>query len=458
MKKSTKSLAIIILLILLTFSLNLTNFFIQNRVNAEDTQEPTIPVLRIGIDTAAHSIASFRPSGQISGFCSDFEDKLKNTLGIKDNHENNPYEIQPVELTNKYLEKPNLQTSEPNLFHRYDSLKMNQIKNESGKKINVDLICGANTNFRKFFITDNYKNKPELQWINNWDHVDFSDNFHLATIKLLLKKDSILYNTLLENKDKDPKTILKEKGITILATLETTTNYQLQKYGYENFVDFRDSNENIDFNYKSRKHVLKILENNCNENPQCKYVYASDTLILKTLLKQGYEDLGYTIYPTDHGLYGTEEEKYAIAFNKENRKLIKDKEQRHIKEVIQETLSLMSNEKEKLQVLEQEKFISCSDQDQINKELEDNNQKLNENNKNLNEELKKAKERYQIPIWIKYAIVAFLVFSIICLISIFKNPTLKNQFLESYIVVLITLFSGIAASLATVIDILMSGK
>ena len=109
--------------------------------------------------------------------------------------------------------------------------------------------------------------------------------------------------------------------------LDSTTNFQLQESAYEELVYFPEpksdesNEEKIDYRYKSRRVVLTELENQYNNNIDCNYVYASNTLILENLLDHGYRKQGYTIYPTNGRLSDTKEENYAIAFNKEDENL-----------------------------------------------------------------------------------------------------------------------------------------
>lgn len=295
-----------IVCVVICFSL-LTNVF-SNFVFAQNSSE--IPaIIKIGIDTSAKEVGYFVDSNnneefesnEAQGFCRTFGDELVKSLTRKYSR---TFKVDYKPIINKYFTSDTTEAEESH-SHRYDSLKADN----SNKLFFKDIICGANTNF--FLLNDigNYTQKIEE---NNWKHVQFSNSFHKAGIKLLLKKESDADENLkkipIENKE-DIKREIDTK--TILVMKESTTAYQLS----DNYL--------IDDTMKIRDKVIDKLINS-DKHP----FYASDTLILKKLLDKKLEELGYIIYPADGDGYlpGTKVEEYGIVISNEIDKLpyIKD--------------------------------------------------------------------------------------------------------------------------------------
>lgn len=273
--------------------------FHTNRVTAQQTSD--IPsLIKIGIDSSAKSIGGFNDtnknninsSDEAVGFCKVFGEQLKMYL---ESQYHKPFDVTYTEIVNKNLDGVP-QYKENQRIHRYDSLKAEH----QGEDFFQHMICGTNTNFWEFVKRDStYQDVIDRY---NWNHVNFSNTFHKTGIKLLLRSE--IYNQLKEESFETPeklKLFFNEKPILVVS--ETTTAHQLETLGL-NVKDVRKRSEALNL-------LLK------DDNPY--HFYASDTLIIKTLLEESYEKNGYTIYP-DYGddyLPNTQIEEYGIVISRE---------------------------------------------------------------------------------------------------------------------------------------------
>jgi hypothetical protein len=290
-------LKIFLLSLGVTLILNSSSFIGDKSVAAQNFNIPTI--IKIGIDNSARDVCYFEDmnnnekveSNEVHGFCKVFGEELKTYLHNKTLKD---HEVQYTLIDNKYLEGVNQQYHQK--YHRYDSLK----SEHKEKAFFQHIICGANSDFTKIF------NQGTIVK-NGWSHVKFSEPFYSTGIKILLKKESDTYRQLKQiSIKKDEQKIfdfLRDKPIIVVD--ETVTLYQLQntlKNNKYNVFPFRKRNEALD----------KLMSNDS-------FLYASDTLILKTLLEEnGYSD-EYVIYPSESKVYlpETQKEQYAIAISNE---------------------------------------------------------------------------------------------------------------------------------------------
>jgi len=286
--------------------------FTRKAISQPDTssQNQLPPIIKIGVRNPAKSIGRLKESGNWGGFCSVFGQKLQNELK-KEGFETK-VEFYKEELKNAYID-------------RYRGLEQ--------KTINIE--CGPNTILTNEQLTS-----------ENWGHVQFSAPFHTTGIKVLLKKEN--YSILKSLTDDKVKKKLKEIGIAVIK--QTTTFPKLKNGGYNPTP------------YITKEESLKNLE----KNPTIG-AYASDALILKTLLVQDYNDEDYTLFPKEPNTYlpGLDTEKYGMAILKgtsyENILLT----------AISETLNNMEKERKQLEEEESAKSI-----EQIQEEHHQKNQMM----------------------------------------------------------------------------------
>ncbi|MEL6581452.1 MAG: transporter substrate-binding domain-containing protein [Cyanobacteria bacterium J06621_12] len=219
----------------------------------------------IGIRTSAKSIGYQRESGTWGGFCYFFGRELENEF--KRDGINADVDFYSKPIANSYLGKK---------APRYDGLKQGKIHIE----------CGSNTILDREYLVN-----------KKWNHVRFSESFHSTGIKLLIKQDSFkLINSL---SFEESLRNLKDKKIGVVR--QTTTYDALKHAGYRPISS------------ETRVESLQDLENGHID------AFASDALILKTLLKKDYQSIDspekYTLYPKEPNEYlpNTEVERYGLA-------------------------------------------------------------------------------------------------------------------------------------------------
>ena len=228
--------------------------------------------LIIGVRTAAEAIGNDVREFSSGGTCGVFGKELERNLsqsGIK---------VKYTPIQNNYLGGG---------YTRYDGLKNDLIHIE----------CGPNS----------LLSSSSPSWGGG---VSFSEtSFHTTGIKLLISQ------SIVDGLPNDGESVARLAGnVNILVSANTTTRTELE--GFPNLSVIPIEN---------RDQALDLLEQEIN------YAYASDALIVKTLLNRGIEEIrdrngniiqeyrqsyrnkGYTIYPPDGTYLLGETEKYAIA-------------------------------------------------------------------------------------------------------------------------------------------------
>ncbi len=240
--------------IVIVFSLIVILNTMEAKSQSFDSLQSELPsTITIGIRPPAKSIGHQRESGSWSGFCYFFGKELQSELK-RDNFdvEVNFY---PQPIVNSYIGE-----NAP----RYDGLKTES----------VDIECGPNT----------ILNREQLIH-KGWEHISFSQPFHTTGIKLLGKKDS--FSKFTSNFSSEE--IEKIKIMKIGVVRQTTTYNALKKVGYRPIP------------FEKREELLQELENNNID------AYASDALILKSLLEEDYRNINsqekYTLFPQQSNAY-----------------------------------------------------------------------------------------------------------------------------------------------------------
>lgn len=269
--------------------------------------------LIIGVRTAAEAIGNDVREFSSGGTCGVFGKELGKTLsqsGIK---------VKYTPIQNNYLGGG---------YERYDGLRLNRIHIE----------CGPNS----------LPSSSSPSWVGE---VSFSETpFYTTGIKLLINQ------SIVDDLPNDEESVAKLAGkVNILVSANTTTRTELE--GFPNLSVIPIEN---------RDQALDLLEQETD------YAYASDALIVKTLLNRGIEEIrdkngniiqeyrqsyrnkGYTIYPPDSTYLLGETEKYAIAI-KEGTSYEQD-----LMSSIEETInsSKMEGERKKLKKAEPIRVLS----------------------------------------------------------------------------------------------------
>jgi polar amino acid transport system substrate-binding protein len=292
-KKGIKIVSIIVLVCFIC-AFNITSFASQ--------QDYLPQKIRIGIRTAAFPIGhvvtdpetdptngAVIPEGQFSGFCQVFGVHLQSIL--RENNYKIPVEFIPIE--NQYKQG----------FPRFYGLLNKDIEIECGPNSisSLDLQDSKGKKFR--------------------ETIDFSKSFYETTIRLLIGKDDANRLNDLSGEKLDKKLNLLEIG----AVAETTTCNQLtsnEKF-YQKTHCFDAPNPGDD----RRDIALTALDKESSDKDYIK-AFASDGVMVKTLLKYGYgqhvkpykdKDQGYTMFPSTqekHLPHLNRREAYGMAIQK----------------------------------------------------------------------------------------------------------------------------------------------
>lgn len=226
----------------------------------------------IGVRTAAYEIGHDVNEDGSGGFCGAFGQELEKGLSNKDI----TVTYRPIE--NNYLD---------GRWERYDGLRENII----------DIECGPNS-----------LPSGSPSWARG---INFSNTpFHTTGVKLLLRKE------VLENLSNENPSLTQILDVLIVTVVEKTTTLRLLE---------RIQGLNIRTT-DGRDEALDLIERNDN------YAYASDALIVRTLLNKGVKELkgenneiirkmrepyrydGFVTFPSDESYIGdVSEEKYVIA-------------------------------------------------------------------------------------------------------------------------------------------------
>lgn len=244
--------------------------------------QTTLPhQIRIGTRTAAFPIGRVDSTGQIGGFCGvDFQNGLRQEL-LKRRIQSN---VSNRKIANQYKGVK---------FPRYNGL----IKQE------IEIECGTNSPLSGELL-DETTNKYFK------DEIAFSNPFYQSGIKLLLKTDQAKRLNDLPMSEKEGE-IYK---LRIGAIQNTTTLKQLQEKG-KSYTS-----------YPTREEALDNLDTGGSIE-----AYATDALIVQTLLEEGikgddyekyrppYVNRGFTLFPLEAGNYlpGLDKEAFAIAVRKD---------------------------------------------------------------------------------------------------------------------------------------------
>lgn len=243
--------------------------------------QTTLPQqIRIGTRTAAFAIGRSDSNGQISGFCGDaFQDGLRQELlrrGIQSTVSNR-------KIANQYRGIA---------FPRYNEL----IKEE------IEIECGTNSPLSGELI-------DEATGKYFKDEIAFSEPFYQSGIKLLLKVEQAeILNKLAASEQE-----IEVYKLAIGAIKNTTTLKQLQEKG------------KTPISYTTREEALDDLDAGRRIE-----AYASDALIIQTLLEEGiqgddsqkarpsYKENGFILFPLKARDYlpGLDKESFAIAIKK----------------------------------------------------------------------------------------------------------------------------------------------
>jgi hypothetical protein len=249
--------------------------FSSNFADAQINNDLPNPI-RIGVRDAAYQIAyDIRPPSSAEGFCGVFGRLLKEGINR---------DVVYRDIENQYLDN--------SIHGRFDGLRIGAKSRTDG----VDIECGPNS--------ESVKNTSVAEGI------DFSRSFYSTGIKLLMKEP------LAQEINQNPER-LKEYFIGYVKN--TTTPDRLTKI------------EGLRLKpYPTRDQALNALESEIK-------IYASDAIILRTLLKQGvaerrdgdkkllregraaYEADDYTMFPYQPGKYITGNEtteNYVVAISK----------------------------------------------------------------------------------------------------------------------------------------------
>ncbi|WP_143842037.1 hypothetical protein [Nostoc sp. 106C] len=296
--------------------------------------------IRLGIRTAAfpighvlvpedYDVATNRiiKPGEYDGFCNLLKQKLESYLNLKGIHPN--ITVVPVNIENQYRGKG---------YPRFDGLVTNKI----------DIECGPNS-LSSLKLLDT-KGKPIE------DKVDYAPvSFYRTGIKLLLKEDEA---KKLDNQNEiELENRLRALKIGVIQRTTTLQQFESDKGRrfYPNYIPFDAKDERGD----ARDSALDALELPASDQNSIQ-AFASDAVILRTLLKEGVEDnlpyrkyrkpyelRGYTLFPRKPGdyLFG-ETENYIIAIQRKPGGYSADKLKKLITDVLKQKKWVVNAQKE----------------------------------------------------------------------------------------------------------------
>ncbi len=311
--------------------------------------------LVIGVRTAAYEIGHDVREDGSGGFCGVFGEVLKDTLSNR----NITTTYLPVE--NNYLD---------GRWERYDSLREGVVHVE----------CGPNS-----------RPSGNPIWARG---ITFSDTpFHVSGVKLLLRKSTI-------DELSSRNLSLEELADQIkVAVVENTTTLRLL-----NSIPEIETEET-----EGRDRALDLLERREN------YAYASDALILKTLLNKGAEEIrgtnneiiqkgrapykndDYITYPEDQSYIGNvSREEYVIAIRKGT------SYEDELMDAIEDTLNSNTINEKRQQLTEAETSLAIS-------------------SPNADRPL------FDIPSWLVILGALFLLISATIAIALFSNKSKNNR-------------------------------
>ena len=285
----------------------------------------------------------------------------------------------------------------------------------------IDLECGPNTIFEP--LPDNAKSQDQWQ-----KDIIFSDDFYIADIKILLKKN--LVNEFESSED--------VKNLKIEVIEDTTTYLAFKKYN-------KNADRKYSINYISSNSPIKTrYEALYNLDEKEEIAFANDLPILNTILKQGYIDRGFIIYPSDSEEYlpgfqnSNYKQKYGIAFYSEA-------DLSHIGVSLDKLRSVVNRviDRDDLKKYLQER----------KKEIEDTNNLLQnyyQDEIDLHKPIEPEPKSSNFLIYV--AIFIFLGATIYFLALILRDNELRRQFLSKFIVVIISLFAGLVPLFLALLD------
>jgi polar amino acid transport system substrate-binding protein len=264
-------------------------------------------VIRIGTRTAAHTLGTYDPDRKkIGGFCGyDFESALRKKLA------------ESTTIIPRVTNQPVGNQYDVDKYDRYEGLL----------KEKIEIECGPNTRLSRKLFDEKHRQYYE-------DELTFSNPFYQSGIKLLLNKDRARTFKKHEN---ELESKIRDEELHIGVMEKTSTYNQLT-------------------NYLKGKHVHLVPYFNRNvaltdlKSGKIIQAFASDALIIQTLLDEGmqdskteisippFKDSEFTLFPLEakHYLFDLKEE-HAIVIKKNtgyDKKLIA---------VINDTLSSISD-------------------------------------------------------------------------------------------------------------------